>query len=93
MDEALKLVSLVFTGLGIFAGAFAPVFPDYTSILAATAAGCGGISALCQKTLSSGQAPVPTSAPAPVALPPQAASPKPTTPVAPVPSTQPPIAG
>jgi hypothetical protein len=68
MDWALKLTSLVFTGLGIFAGAFAPVFPSYTAILAATAAGCGGVSALCQKTLSSEPPPVP--APATHAIPP-----------------------
>jgi hypothetical protein len=65
MDEALTLISLVFTGLGIFAGAFAPVFPAYTAALAATAAGCGGVSALCQKTLSASP-PAPAPAPVPV---------------------------
>jgi hypothetical protein len=68
MDEALTLTSLIFTGLGIFAGAFAPVFPAYTAVLAATAAGCGGVSALCQKTLSTAPAPVP--APVVHAIPP-----------------------
>jgi hypothetical protein len=70
MDETLKLISLVFTGLGIFAGAFAPVFPAYTAVLAATAAGCGGVSALCQKTLSTAPAPAPVPAPAVHAIPP-----------------------
>jgi hypothetical protein len=59
-DDLIKLISLVFTGIGIFAGAFAPVFPHYTAALAALAAGCGGVSALCQKTLGPAAPPPPS---------------------------------
>jgi hypothetical protein len=72
VDWYLKLISLVFTGLGLFAATYAPVFHDYTAFLAATAAGCAGVSGLCQTTLSAKAVPAPAPAPAPAvhAIPP-----------------------
>jgi hypothetical protein len=46
MDSVLKWGTLAFTAGAGASAAFAPVFPNYTSVLAATAASCSLIAGL-----------------------------------------------